>query len=123
MLDITKIKSVSQTHIFFVNDTHEKLTLDKAIELYNITSHLIYAIPILTEIGKTTHSIPFKEYKDTDNWSDWADKIDIEISNKYARFDNENLIGRREQCRDIIETFQKFKRINATCKEYINVKG
>lgn len=122
MLDITKIKSVTQTRIFFINDTHEQMTLDKAIELYNITSHLIYAIPVLEEINNRIHIIPFREYKETDN-VEWFDKIHIEITNKYARLENERLVGNREQCRNIVETFRNFKRINATCKEYIKING
>lgn len=119
MLDVTRIKNVSLTHIFFKDDTNKKMTVDIATELYEVTSHLIYAIPILEKISDNIHNIPFKEYIETEE-SNWIEKINIEITNKYARIANENLIGRREEIRDVFDVFKKFRRINEICREYLN---
>ena len=119
MLDVTRIKNISSTHIFFKDDTSKKMTVDIATELYEVTSHLIYAIPILEKMSDDTHNIPFKEYIETEGVN-LMDKINTEITNKYARFDNEKLIGRREEIRDVFDAFRKFRRINVICREYLN---
>ena len=119
MLDVTNIKNVSSTHIFFKDDTNKKMTVDIATELYEVTTHLIYAIPILEKMSDDTHNIPFKGYIETDG-GNWIDKINIEIANKYARLDNEKLAGRREEIRNTIDAFRKFRRINKICREYLN---
>ena len=119
MLDVTRIKNISSTHIFFKDDTSKKMTVDIATELYEVTSHLIYAIPILEKMSDDTHNIPFKGYIETEGVN-LIDKINTEITNKYARFDNEKLTGRREEIRDVFDAFRKFRRINVICREYLN---
>lgn len=119
MLDVTRIKNVSSTHIFFKDDTNKKMSVDIATEIYEVTSHLIYAIPILEKMSDDTHNIPFKEYIETEGVN-WIDKINTEITNKYARLDNEKLAGRREEIRNVFDTFRKFRRINEICREYLN---
>ena len=123
MLDITQIKSVSNERIFFKNDTHETMNIERARELYDITKHLIYATPILEAISNDVHNIKFKEYKDVSEKSGAFADIDVKIYNKYARIENENIIGRRNECRDILNTFRKFKTINNICKTYLHEQG
>lgn len=122
MLDITQIKGVTMTRIFFKNDTHISMNANNAKEMYDITEHLIHAIPIIESISNEVHNIPFKEYKEKET-TKLFETIDIEIHNKYARIENENIAGKRQECREILEMFRKFKYINHTCKEYLHNIG